>query len=251
MSVPEDLHEWVSFDDPDEHRTWVFDATFLRSDFTCIYGCGCMGILEEPASEPMQGCCSFGAHFIDRADADNVARRFARVRPEHMQFHAEASEKGPLRSGDPDDEEEEPAPVTRLADDACIFLNRPGFAGGTGCALHIAAVDAGERPLDWKPQVCWQLPLRLEHSSDESGHVTSRLREWKRRDWGDGGADFGWWCTEEEEAFVGAEPLYRSARDDIVEMVGAANYERLVEVLERPDWVPLMHPAVRRNGSEC
>ena len=63
-------------------------------------------------------------------------------------------------------------------------------------------------------QVCKkQVPLRLEHSSDESGHVTSRLREWKRRDWGEGGDDFAWWCTEEATAFVGSEPLYLS-RDD-------------------------------------
>lgn len=263
VDEPEDLHEWISFDDPDEHRTWVFDATFLRSDFMCIYGCGCKGILDEPSVEPMQGCCSFGAHFIDRADADNVARRFEQIEPEHMQFHAKALKKGPIRYGDPDDEspthvargddhaDAEPPLVTRLVKDACIFLNRPGFEGGVGCALHIAAVAAGERPLDWKPQVCWQVPLRLEHSTDESGHVTSRLREWKRRDWGAGGADFGWWCTEEPEAFVGRDPLYVSARDDIVEMVGEPNYERLVRLLARPDWVPLPHPVVRRHRTGC
>ena len=55
---------------------------------------------------------------------------------------------------------------TRLVDGACIFLNRPGFEGGIGCALHTAALEAGERPLDWKPQVCWQLPLRLEDHTD-------------------------------------------------------------------------------------
>ena len=45
---------------------------------------------------------------------------------------------------------------------ACIFLNRPGFGGGEGCALHIAAVDAGDSPTEWKPSVCWQLPLRVD-----------------------------------------------------------------------------------------
>jgi len=274
VDTPEDLHEWISFDDPDEHRTWVFDATFLRSDYMCIYGCGCKGILDEPSVEPMQGCCSVGAHFIDRDDSDNVALRFERIEPRQMQFHAKAVKKGPIRRGKPDhgpddvsdadpdpvshddpgtksdetsDASGEPTLVTRLVDGACIFLNRPGFEGGTGCALHIAAVEAGERPLDWKPQVCWQVPLRLEHSTDESGHVTSRVREWKRRDWGDGGADFGWWCTEEPEAFVGRDPLYLSARDEIVEMVGGDNYRRLVGLLERADWVPLPHPAVRRQ----
>ena len=50
-TAPEDLHEWISFEDPDEHRTWVFDATFLRSNYRCIYGDGCLGILDGPAPE--------------------------------------------------------------------------------------------------------------------------------------------------------------------------------------------------------
>ena len=253
-SQPIDVHEWVSFDDPDEHRTWVFDATYLRSNYMCIFGCGCKGILDEPAPELMQGCCSFGAHFVDEADVDNVKSYFDRVEPKHMQFHAKAAttkkgQPGYLRDGDPDDEGN-PTTMTRLVrhegTKACIFLNRPGFEGGAGCALHIAADDHGERMMDWKPQVCWQVPLRLEHSNDESGHVTSRLREWKRRDWGTGGEDFGWWCTEEPEAFAGSEPLYRSARDEIVELIGAPIYDQMVQLLERTEWVPLEHPVVRR-----
>jgi hypothetical protein len=242
--VTEDLHEWISFEDPDEQRTWVFDATFLRSNHCCIYGAGCQGVLDAPAPELAQGCCSYGAHFVDEDDVATVVKAFVRVRPEQMQFHAKARRGGFLRPGEPGDDGA-PTTVTRLVDDACIFLNRPGFAGGVGCALHIAALAEGERPLDWKPNVCWQVPLRLEHSTDENGHVTSRLREWKRRDWGDGGADFHWWCTESPEAFVGAEPVYRSSRDEIIELVGRGIYETLVEQLERPEWVPLPHPALR------
>lgn len=245
---PEDLHEWISFEDPDEHRTWLIDATYLRSNYTCIYGCGCKGILDEPAPELMLGCCSHGAHFADADDVANLQRQFERVRPHHMQFHKKAIKKGYLRDGDPDDpgDDGKPQTVTRLVDDACIFLNRVGYEGGVGCALHIAALDAGERPMDWKPSVCWQVPLRLEHSTDESGHVTSRLREWKRRDWGEGGSEFGWWCTEAPDAFVGSEPLYVSAKDDIVELVGEHVYAAIVKQFERPEWVPLPHPAVRR-----
>ena len=247
---PEDLHEWISFEDPDEQRTWVFDATFLRSNYTCIYGAGCQGILDVPAAELEQGCCSVGAHFVDDDDVANVVRAFVRLRPEHMQFHAKAVKAGFLRPGDADDADPEGTnedTVTRLVDDACIFLNRPGFAGGTGCALHIAALEAGERPLDWKPNVCWQVPIRLEHSTDENGHVTSRLREWKRRDWGEGGQEFHWWCTESPDAFVGTASVYESARDEIVELVGQPIYDTLVVQLERPDWIPLPHPAVRRG----
>ncbi len=241
----EDLHEWVSFDDPEEHRTWVFDETFLRSNYTCIYGCGCKGVLERPTPELAQGCCSFGAHFVDADDVTNVEARFREIRPERMQFHQDAVDNGITMPGELDDEGE-PTVVSRLVDDACIFLNRPGFAGGVGCALHLGAEERGERPMDWKPQVCWQVPLRLEHSEDESGHVTSRLREWKRRDWGEGGDEFSWWCTETSDAFVGGQPLYLTARDEIVELIGPNIYELMVQALERPIAVPLPHPALRR-----
>ena len=97
--------------------------------------------------------------------------------------------------------------------------------------------------------MCWQVPIRLEHSTDENGHVTSRLREWKRRDWGEGGNEFHWWCTEAPEAFTGDEPVYRSARDEIVELVGPGPYEAAVKVLERADWTPLPHPTVRTTSA--
>ena len=61
--VPDDAHEWVSFDDPDEERTWLFDVTFLASAWTCIFGHGCQGVLTGPTPELVQGCCSYGAHF--------------------------------------------------------------------------------------------------------------------------------------------------------------------------------------------
>ena len=242
---PDDLHEWISFEDPDEHRTWLFDATYLRSNYTCIYGCGCKGILDEPAPELQLGCCSFGAHFVDDDDIAGLRRHAARLTPQQWQFHKKGTgKKGFLAEGEPDDDGN-PVTVTRLVDDACIFLNRVGFEGGTGCALHIGALEADERPLDWKPHVCWQVPIRLEHSTDESGHVTSRVREWKRRDWGEGGNEFGWWCTEEPDAFIGSVALYVSAKDELVELVGEHVYRRLANLLERPGWTPLPHPAVR------
>ena len=49
---------------------------------------------------------------------------------------------------------------TRKYKGACIFLNRPGFAGGIGCALHTKALKLGIEPLTMKPDVCWQLPIR-------------------------------------------------------------------------------------------
>jgi len=243
--APEDLHEWVSFEDPDEDRTWVFDLTFLTSNWTCIYGRGCPGVLSELAPELEQGCCSYGAHFTDKADRARVEAKAELLDKDEWQYAKKAKKRGGPIFVNKDGEI-----VSRVVDGACIFLNRPGFEGGIGCALHTAALQAGERPLDWKPQVCWQLPLRLEdHTEDGDGHVTSTLREWKRRDWGEGGAEFHWWCTESSDAFVGSNPVYEHLRDEIIEMVGAKPYELLVTQLERrrSKPVPLPHPAVRKR----
>ena len=239
-TVALDTHEWISFEDDEHRRTWVFDATFLTSNWSCIYGAGCQGVLDSDASHMEQGCCSYGAHFIDDEDVQTVVVASARLRPHHWQFIRKGKAGGILGS-------EDGVTTTRLVDGACIFLNRPGFSGGAGCALHVAAVEEGERPLDWKPDVCWQLPLRLDDHTDEHGYITSTLREWKRRDWGPGGEEFHWWCTDTDEAFVGSDPVYVYLVDEIVELVGRKVYDQLVELLERRKWKPLPHPAIRRD----
>ena len=241
MARPDDLHEYLSFDDPDEQRTWVFDATFLRSNWNCIWGAGCQGVLADDATDLNQGCCSHGAHFIDDADVQTVVDSSARLTNETWQH------RGVARRGGWSTVDEDGSTMTRIVDGACIFLNRPGFAGGDGCALHSAAMAAGERPMDWKPDVCWQLPLRLHEDTDAHGHITSTLREWKRRDWGEGGREFHWWCTESDDAFNGREPTYRYLRDEIVEFTGEKVYGLLVKQLEKPRATPLPHPAVRKR----
>src|SRR5262252_154046 len=147
-TVPDDLHEYVSFEDPEEERTWVFDVTFLLSSWTCIFGRGCQGVLTGPAPELEQGCCSYGAHFTGKADRKRVEKLATTLTEDEWQFKAESDELG-----GPIHRNEDKEWVTHLHDDACIFLNRPGFANGPGCALHQAAVARGERFMDWKPDV--------------------------------------------------------------------------------------------------
>jgi hypothetical protein len=244
VSSPSDAHEWVSFEDPDEDRTWVFDVTFLMSSWTCIFGNGCQGVLTGPAAEMEQGCCSYGAHFTDDEDAARVTAMAATLTAEDWQFIDRGRNKdGSLRIIK---ENKEGETVTRQADDACIFLNRPEFAGGSGCALHRAALRRGTRPLDAKPNVCWQLPLRREDEDREDGHVVSTLRQWDRRHWGAGGDEFHWWCTESPDAFVGTKHVYQELADEIAEMVGRPVYKRLVAYLEsKPAASFAPHPAVK------
>jgi hypothetical protein len=235
-----DAHEWVSFDDPDEERTWVFDVTFLLSGWTCIFGHGCQGVLTGPAPELEQGCCSYGAHFTDDEDVERVEAAAGTLTDEQWQFAKRGRRLGVIKEGKGGDL------VTRLVDGACIFLNRPGFPGGAGCALHRAALDRGERPLDLKPNVCWQLPLRREDTAESDGRVTSRVMQWDRRHWGEGGAEFHWWCTEAPDAFLAKTPVYQRMREELTEMVGPAVYRLLAGYLDqRRQDHPLHHPAGR------
>jgi hypothetical protein len=238
---PVDLHEWMSFDDPDGN-TWNFDLSFLTSNWSCIWGTGCPGILDDPAPELVQGCCSYGAHFADKADRKRVAKYAEQLDDETWQFRAESDELGgPIHKND------EGEWVTRMHEGACIFLNRPDFEGGPGCALHGAALRAGERPLDWKPEVCWQLPLRRVDEEQEDGSVISTLTEFGREGWGEGGEDFAWWCTEAPEAFTASEAVYRSLDVELRKMLGKKLHRAVVAYLDARaasrDLPAVVHPA--------
>jgi hypothetical protein len=98
-----------------------------------------------------------------------------------------------------------------------------------------------------KPDVCWQLPLRREDQADNDGHVISTVTQWDRRHWGDGGAEFHWWCTESPDAFGHRQPVYRTMAAELVALVGADVYLSLVRYLDGrgQTGVSLPHPAVR------
>jgi hypothetical protein len=236
----------VSFEDPEEQRTWVFDVTFLLSGWQCIFGRGCQGVLTGPAAEMEQGCCSYGAHFTDDADVARVQSAARTLTDDQWQFAATGRRSGVVRR-QPDG-----AQVTRMVQGACVFLNRPGFPGGPGCALHRAALERGVAPLELKPDVCWQLPLRREDTTDEAGWVTSTVTQWDRRHWGGGGEEFHWWCTEAPEAFRARRPVYTTLQAELTAMVGPEVYERLAAYLQarHTTGIPLPHPVLRnRTGA--
>lgn len=198
--------------------TWRFDTAFLRSNWTCIWGQGCLGILAEPAEELQQGCCSVGAEIDGHDERRRITSLAATLDPERFQFHAAAEADGVCN---------EAGTNTRLVDDACIFLNRPGFAGGEGCALHLAAVRDDESPIDWKPSVCWQLPVRVDWEDAEGGRETATVRRWQRPDWEDDGDPMAWCCTEGERAFVGESPVVESLAEELEAIVGPEVYVEL------------------------
>ncbi len=200
---------------------WEFDWEFLGSRWRCRWGDGCLGILDEPAEELAQGCCSIGAELLDRDEAMQISALAATLDPARFEQHQAAAHGGVFR----DDARDH----TRVVDGACIFFNRPGFAGGVGCALHLAAVDADEAPMDWKPSVCWQLPLKVDRSGERP-----LLRRWTRADWGEGGATMHWCCTEGSHAYDGDERVIDALAGEIEALVGHDTYVEIRRHLDTP-----------------
>jgi hypothetical protein len=218
--VPLDFaREWVEFPDPADPEHLVrADLTWLTSAWTCIFGRGCAGVV---AGRPDDGCCSHGAFFTDEDDLARVTAAVGRLTDEDWQLAA-TGRGAWTEEDDADDGTDGEPPVrslrTRLVDGACVFLNRPGFPGGTGCALHRMALRTGVHPLTTKPDVCWQLPVRREQEwvdrPDGTRVLVSTIGEFDRRGWGPGGADLHWWCTGSPAAHVAPEPLVETYRDE-------------------------------------
>jgi len=253
--------EW--FEVRDGETRWRIDAAFLRSNWTCIWGRGCQGILDEPAADLNQGCCSVGAELADQEEAMRLSAYAAMLEPSGFQYYETArghgsredarghgsredarehgsredarehgSREDAREHGSREDAREhgifsdESRSNTALIDDACIFLNRPGFPGGPGCALHLAALEAGELPTEWKPSVCWQLPVRVDWTGVDGGERAT-LRRWSRADWGVEGETMAWVCTEEADAYVGESRVIDSLSEELEAIVGTAVYVKL------------------------
>ena len=203
----------------DGDTVWRFDRSFLTSNWTCIWGRGCLGILDEPAEHLGQGCCSVGAEFGDEEEARNISALAATLEPTRFEHHAEARAGGIFS----DDSRAQ----TRVVDGACIFFNRPGFEGGSGCALHLEAIALGESPVDWKPSVCWQLPIKVDWEPGDDGKEVATVRGWTRADWGIEGETMAWCCTEGTRAYVGSTSVVASLGDELQAIVGSEVYVEL------------------------
>jgi hypothetical protein len=217
--------EWIEFPDPADPEHLVrADLTWLTSAWTCIFGRGCAGVVE---GRPDDGCCSHGAFFTDDDDRSRVAAAVTELSDADWQLAAVG--RGGWTEEDTDGDE--PSLRTRVVDGACVFLNRPGFPGGAGCALHRMALRTGVHPLATKPDVCWQLPVRRsqEHVERPDGTqvLVSTIGEFDRRGWGPGGADLHWWCTGAPLAHVSPEPLVDTYGPELVALLGRPAYDEL------------------------
>jgi hypothetical protein len=207
--------------DDDGRTRWRLDASFLRSRWRCIWGEGCQGIHDTLRPELHDGCCSVGVELIDEEEAMTMSALGATLDPRRFE-HATHT---------PFVLQTEHGWHTRVVDGTCVFFNRPSFDGGVGCALHLGALDAGADPIEWKPQTCTRMPIRVDEVDTADG-VELTVRPWRRKDWGPEGASMAWWCTEAPEAYVGAKPVVESMQTELRVLFGDALYDQVVTALD-------------------
>ncbi len=244
---------FVEFANPaDDTEVLRCDLTWLTSSYTCIFGQGCRGIY---ADSPDTGCCTLGAHFADADDEKRVAGFVAMLDDDLWQLKP----AGRVRKRDwvetDDDGDRKTLTVDVDGQSACVFHNRAGFApasgpGGAGCALHALAFRLGRHPLETKPDVCWQLPIRRTFRQverpDGTAYTEVSIGEYDRRGWGPGGHDLDWYCSGNTEAHVAPEPVYLTHAPELTELMGAAAYDELVRHCEahlRSRSALALHPA--------
>jgi len=217
--------ETVTFRDGDGW-SWEFDLTFILSNYRCIWGRGCP---DTRLQHSARGCCADGVEIYQgngdtsgREDLEMIRGRVEELTDEDWQNRQVALARG---GRDPWGKArfKRDSVHTRLYRSACIFHNRADHSGGAGCALHVAAMRRGENPVDWKPRICWQVPLFFDIDDKTK---TTTVRASRTVDWGAEGI-LEWWCTEHQDAFSADHPVYVGMEVELRRVCSDAVYEEL------------------------
>lgn len=242
--------EFVRFTDPKSGLEWSVDISFLSSRWGCIFGLGCPGVYPAGSGKRSAdgGCCTLGVYLEDEKEVARIERLAKRLTPQDWQLRDLGMEHGFLVRGAKDHGPKK----TRVHHGVCIFANREGFEGGTGCAFHHYALRTGAHPADVKPHACWMLPLRDEEVAwDDKGRPTRKiLTDYRTKDWGED-VSFTWYCIERPEAFGNpAGMVYRTQEYEIRKIVGDEVFEQIASEIERrlASRLPLpLHPTQRKR----
>ena len=216
------LKRWIEL--RTQKSTWMLDMDFLLSSYECMWGRGCKGIDTKSAD---LGCCANGAYLED-SDIELLKTVVPMLTPENWQNHgSEYMQKVKERNkfGITTQTDYKTALVDpNNATSGCIFANREGFSGGTGCALHIASLSRGENPIDGKPNICWQMPLLVDYSEELDANIL-RMFHWTKE-------EYDWFCGHDEIAWVSENPLFQTMEKELEKLIGSYDTEAWARIKE-------------------
>ena len=199
-------------------KTWLVDMEFLLSNYQCHWGSGCKGINPD---RPDLGCCANGA-YLTEGDVELLADKVPQLTDQEWQrkgtkYLHEVKEKNRFGINRPTGDFKTALQNPNDEVSGCVFANDTDFVGGGGCALHIAAMNRGENFLDWKPEICWQMPLYVEEIEEVDAWVL-RMFHWAEE-------DYPWFCEHDEMMWVGDNPVYQSMSAELKKLLDTEDTE--------------------------
>lgn len=248
--------EWLEFDDPsDEDQAWKVHIGFMMSSWQCLFGNGCKGLNGTEEHTPVEvGCCGHGAYINGKKERDMIQSRVDQLTEDDLgpKALADIRKNGWIRVFSEDDKtglynEDYLNAKTRVKNGGCVFANRMGDGGRIGCAFVLQAARLQDKPIsevdhtEAMPTVCWQLPIGIEHLTNDLGFTISTLVPWDATYWKgstdeDGNTDtwLSWWCVDAPEAYVDqSRRLYRTMEMELRKTMGDASYELLRDELDK------------------
>lgn len=215
--------DWIEMAHPVTDDIWRFDVDFLLSSYSCIFG-QCPGAWDANPVPEHSGCCAHGAWLHEEETTDYFQQYVDRLQPQFTENIKEIRKVWFVKHGKGND-----TVRTRMVNNACIFFNQ-GKTPNTpiGCALHAEALRQGEDWRDWKPEICWQLPLVVNNNDDGVTVLTA----WDRDDnggWGkQGDGAEGYWCVDDPNAYNKTRlPVYITMSNEIARLIGKEFYDAL------------------------
>jgi len=220
----------------DPTLVYQFNLSFLMGPLSCTYGRGCKGMIRDM---PTVGCCAHGTA-IYPDDNDEMTDEFPRMaemvhlltdeqwesRQHALKVVSEANPVPGFKHG------EGKIIHSRSHNGACVFQNSADFDGGTGCALHIGAMQRGDDVFESKPYVCSYYPITGRVSFDEdTGTTYFTVTNELRSTWAE---EADWLCTEDPESYHYTPPhegswtpTFVSFKREIIHLTEPAAYNAL------------------------
>ena len=247
--------EWVTFPAEEPDLQYRVNVSFLLSNYQCIFGRGCQGLLNRGA-RPDVACCERGVTFFDEADFERISSRVEQLTSEDCDHIDHIRSRGWYQSSSAGRPYK-----TRKLGDACIFANRNGGAAGKpGCAFHHLAGRLGIHHSETKPFICWTVPINFTYeSADEPGGRTTLIVSAFTADaWGGsddqeeptGRGHMGYWCIDTPDAFIGSQPVYKSMERELRAGMSNSGYERMAELLDAMSESRYRMPGQLMNGGQ-